>query len=157
MLSFHACLHARPAEVRSGPTRRLAGTEIATLAIVPSDLPSFGLSFEEAAAALRELPRMYCEEDGSFVWVSAHGKPAWQVDGNLYDRAGRLLFVDLKGSCPSDALNRLLTACGWPATAVVFQLVREAVFVDEAEFRRHAAEFDAEKLEPQRHKGTKIE
>jgi len=33
----------------------------------------------------------------------------------------------------------LLTALGWPATAVMFQLTREAVFLDEAEFRRFAA------------------
>jgi hypothetical protein len=28
---------------------------------------------------------------------------------------------------------------GWPQTPLVFQLVREAVFLDEAEFRRWAA------------------
>jgi hypothetical protein len=32
----------------------------------------------------------------------------------------------------------LLSAIGWPGTPVVIQLLREAVFLDEAEFRRHA-------------------
>lgn len=139
MLNFHACLHACPATVRAGKARELAGLEVATLEIVPSELPPFGITFEEAATNLRRLPRMYCEGDGSFVWVSAHDEPPWQIEGNLYDRAGRLLFVDLKGSCPGEELDRLLAACGWPSTGVVFQLVREAIFVDEDEFRRFAA------------------
>ena len=67
----------------------------------------------------------------------------WQIDGNLFDRAGRLLFVDLKGSCPDDQLDRLLSAFGWPATPVMFQLVREAVFLDNAEFRRVAGTHNA--------------
>ncbi|MFM8494120.1 MAG: hypothetical protein ACKOEM_01155, partial [Planctomycetia bacterium] len=52
---------------------------------------------------------------------------------------GRVLLVDLKGSCPPDALDRLLAAFGWPAEAVMFQLVQPAVFLDEPTFRRHAA------------------
>jgi hypothetical protein len=83
---------------------------------------------------------MFCEPDGSFVWVSSQGEPAWQVDGNLYDRNERLLFVDLKGTCPPREFDRLLGALGWPSTALMFQLTREAVFLDEAEFRRHALE-----------------
>ena len=82
---------------------------------------------------------MYCEPDGSFVWTSPQRARAWQVDGNLYDRDGRLLFVDLKGTCPSDQFDRLLTALGWPQTKVMFQLTREALLLDEAEFRRVAA------------------
>ena len=95
-------------------------------------------SFEEAADRLKQLARMYCEPDGSFVWASPQGQPPWQVDGNLYDRAGSLLFVDLKGTCPAEEFDRLLAALGWPASKLMFQLVREAVFLDETEFRRHA-------------------
>ena len=95
-------------------------------------------SFEETRERLSRLARMYCEPDGSFVWVSSQGEPAWQVDGNLYDLAERLLFVDLKGTCPGEALDQLLTAFGWPAMRVMFQLTREAVFLDEAEFRQWA-------------------
>lgn len=138
MLSFHVCLHARPTDAPAGPVRTLAGIELATLNVVPSELPPLGVSFEEATAALSALPRMYCEPDGSFVWVSSAGEKNWQIDGNLYDRGGRLLFVDLKGSCPATEFDRLLTACGWAATEVVFQLVREALYLAEPEFRRYA-------------------
>ena len=96
------------------------------------------ISFEAARTMLSQLPRMFCEADGSFVWVSPQGAPAWQVDGNLYDRNERLLFVDLKGTCPADEFDRLLTALGWPETRLMFQLTREALFLDEAEFRRYA-------------------
>lgn len=99
---------------------------------------TFDCTFETAAAGLAELERMFCEPDGSFVWVSSQGEPVWQVDGNLYDKEQRLRFVDVKGSCPDAALDRLLTALGWPATPVIFQLLREAVFLDEAAFRRYA-------------------
>lgn len=140
MLEFYACLHARPTEVEIGPSRPLGKLKLPTLAINPAELPAFNKSFEETAAALKLLPRMFCEEDGSFVWVSSAGEPAWQVDGNLYDRAGKLLFVDLKGRCPSEQFDRLLSACDWPVTRVVLQLVREAVFVEEEVFRRYASD-----------------
>ena len=98
-----------------------------------------GCSFEVASQRLGQLERMFCEPDGSFVWVSSQGDPVWQVDGNLYDRDERLLFVDLKGTCPPDQFDRLLSALGWPETKLMFQLTREAVFLDEAEFRRLSA------------------
>jgi hypothetical protein len=117
----------------------LAGKQVPTLDIDPASLSvPCGCSFEDAAAALAELPRMYCEPDGSFVWVSEQGEPSWQIDGNLYDRDQRLLFVDLKGTCPAHRFDELLRTLGWPETPLVFQFVREAVFVDEAEFRRVA-------------------
>ncbi len=81
---------------------------------------------------------MYFEPDGSFVWTSAQSEPRWHVEGNLFDRDGRLLFADLKGACPNEQLDRLLAAFGWPRTPLMFQLVREAVFLGEAEFRRYA-------------------
>jgi hypothetical protein len=56
----------------------------------------------------------------------------------MYDRNGQLLFVDAKGYCPGDAFDRLLAALGWPGTKLMFQLVRQAVFLDEATFRRQA-------------------
>ena len=139
MLSYHVCLHARPADARTGPVKNLAGLELPTLEVIPAELPPLGASFEEATAALEALPRMYCEPDGSFVWVSSADGAPWQVDGNLYDRAGRLLFVDLKGCSPVSEFDRLLAACGWPATEVIFQLVREAIYLAEPEFRRFAA------------------
>jgi hypothetical protein len=140
MLSFHISIHARAPEVACGNEVELDHGVVHTLAVPQAALATaFQISFEDAGAALAKLDRMFFEPDGSFVWASPSGQTAWQVDGNLFDRNGRLLFVDLKGSCPSEQFDRLLSALGWPIAPLMFQLVREAVFLDEAEFRRYAA------------------
>jgi len=138
MYAFHTTIHARPAAAAAGKEIELAGRRIRTLEISHEELgaATFACTFEEAIDKLSEFERMYCEPDGSFVWVSSQGEPAWQVDGNLYDKNERLLFVDAKGSCPAEQFDRLLTALGWPETPVMFQLVRQAVLLGEAEFRR---------------------
>jgi hypothetical protein len=139
MLCFHTAVHARTPDATNGPEMELHGAKFATLSAGPEALAAtFAVSFEQAGAALEVLPRLHFEPDGSFVWVSARNEPAWQVDGNLFDRAGRLLFVDLKGMCPAGEFDKLLAAFGWPSTSVMFQLLREAVFLDETEFRRYA-------------------
>ena len=139
MLSFQTTVHARSSEVFEGSEVKLGGHSVCTLLVLPTALAApFAVSFEEAGIALGRLERLFFEPDGSFVWTSSGQEQQWQVDGNLFDRAGRLLFVDLKGTCPADQFDRLLAAFGWPATPVMFQLTRQAVFLDEAEFRRFA-------------------
>ncbi len=140
MLSFHISLHARLESVVTSETPvALGGRAFQALAVPPEALATpFAISFEQAGGALEKLPRLFFEPDGSFVWTSGSGEPQWQIDGNLFDRAGRLLFVDLKGTCPTEQFDRLLCAFGWPTPPLMLQLVREAVFLDEAEFRRFA-------------------
>lgn len=139
MYTFHVTIHAMPEAAKPGVSVELSGGAFATLDVPPAALSTpFGISFEEAAERLGRLPRSCIEPDGSFFYASAQGQPPWQVEGNLFDRNGRLLFVDLKGDCPPEEFDRLLTALGWPETALAFQLVREAVLLDEAEFRRWA-------------------
>jgi hypothetical protein len=137
MYAFHVTIHARPPAAIASGTAQLNGTNYPTLRVAPELLGSttFACTFEEAAAALAKLERMYCEPDGSFVWVSSQADEPWQIDGNLYDRNERLLFIDIKGSCPAGEFDRLLKCFGWPETPIMFQLVREAVWLDEAAFR----------------------
>ncbi len=141
MYTFYVTVHARPPEAVAGAALALDGRTVRTLSVAPEVVAKTTLevTFEAAIAALGALERMFTELDGSFVWTSSQGEPPWQVDGNLYDRDGRLLFVDMKGTCPGEQLDRFLTALGWPSTKLVFQLTREAVFLDEDEFRRFAA------------------
>lgn len=98
---------------------------------------AMSVSFEQAYETLARLPRMFIEPDGSFVWVSSSSEAKWQVDGNLYDRAGLLMFVDLKGFCPAGRFDDVIAAFRG-AAPLMFQLVRHAVFVSEAEFRSYA-------------------
>jgi hypothetical protein len=132
---FHVSIHARPAEVERGEPTAIRGRRVTPLQISPESwhLP-MARSFEEAFEQLERLPRMFIEPDGAFVWVSSSSDRRWQVDGVLYDRAGRLQFVDVKGECPDEAWRQLLAALGADETPLMFQLVREAVFLDEAGF-----------------------
>jgi hypothetical protein len=140
MYSFYVTVHAKPAEAACENEIELAGRKVQPLGVSHEALATTAMdcSFEEVSARLAELERMYVEPDGSFVWTSPHTEPVWQLDGNLYDRDGRMLFVDLKGSCPAESFDRFLRTLGWPETKLMFQLTREAVFLDEAEFRRFA-------------------
>ena len=101
---------------------------------------SLSIPFEQALASLAQLNRLFIEPDGSFVWrgVSRDGS-AWQVDGNLIDRGDSLAYVELKGCCPVEQFEMLLTAFGWPSMTLVFQLTQRGEYLDEAEFRRLAA------------------
>jgi len=107
---------------------------------VPHDVLGMpmAIEFDEAIDRLARLERMYAEPDGSFVWTSPREGVWWQVDGNAFDKDGRVLLADLKGSCPAVEFDRLLGAFGWPQQAMMMQLVRPAVFLDELTFRRHA-------------------
>jgi hypothetical protein len=138
---FQITLHARPPGELATEATLLDGRECQRL-IVPHEqiATPFAVSFEEAYAAMEALPRMFIEPDGSFVWVSSQGEsPRWQLDGALYDRSGRLLYVDLKGECPPEAWDKLLGCVGAPPQAVMAQLVRQAVFLGEDDFRRFAS------------------
>ncbi len=140
--TFDIALHPGPHEAAAGPphddawgrwptrTQRLAG---------PAPL---GPDFEACLARLTALPRMFVEPDGALLWTgtdtTGDGRP-WQVDGTAWECAGRLLRIDLKGSCPTAAFDALLAACGWPTTPFVVELVRPAVLLEIETFRRHAA------------------
>jgi hypothetical protein len=136
---FQITIHARPQEATVEGSLALERETFPTLHVPAHALGTpFAISFERASEALMSLERMFLEPDGSFVWVSAGADSAWQLDGVLYDRDGRLLYVDLKGTCAAEPFERLLRALGWPSTPVMFQLARQAAFLGEAEFRRYA-------------------
>lgn len=143
MLSFDVVVHARPANAQVVPGPTLRGAAIQRLETAGDVVgPGFPRSFEDVGESLEALERMFFEPDGSFVWVGSDGDQAWQLDGLLADRAGRLLYVELKGRCPPGVLDRILATFGRPEHGLMFQLVREAVFLDDAEFRKYAAACD---------------
>ncbi len=65
-------------------------------------------SFEAAAERLERLELLHFEPDGSFVWTRDSGKQ--QIDGMLYDAAGRLQYVELQGKCALPTWQRMVTA-----------------------------------------------
>jgi hypothetical protein len=94
------------------------------------------VTFESALSALAEMPRMFIEPDGSFVWTSPAGVAAWQVDGILVDGGATLYYCELKGCCPPEPLHQLLACLSDGATRLVFEMVEQGVVMGEQEFRR---------------------
>ncbi len=139
MYCFRISIHVRPADTGNGPVIELGGRPVSTLKMRTGPPAPLCVSFEEASEVLARQPRMFIEPDGAFVWVSPSAASPWQVDGVLYDGRGRLMYVEAKGNCPAPEFDRLLTALGWPATELIFQLVPEAVFLDERAFGQWAA------------------
>ena len=140
--AFDITLHGRTpdgAGQQPGDSHADAWGEWPTLAVSRESLAvPMAIGFDEAFGRLARLDRMYAEPDGSFVWPSPSEGPRWQVDGNAVEKDGRVLLVDLKGSCSAAGFDRLLEAFGWPHQAMMMQLVRPAVFLAEPTFRRHA-------------------
>lgn len=134
---IHGSIHAHPGPSARHSVALVNGREVPVLEVTPAMANQpMALSFEEASARLERLPRMFLEPDGSFVWVAPAEDPAWQLDGVLFDREGHLLFVNVRGELTADALSQLIDALTAGQHPVIFQLAREAVFLDEDEFRR---------------------
>ncbi len=94
----------------------------------------FNCTWEDVAAQLEVLPRMIFEPDGSWVWSGETNGEQWHVNGHLFDFSGTLHRVELRGWCPADQFDRLLTCVGWPAIEVTFEMVREGLQLSESEF-----------------------
>ena len=65
-------------------------------------------SFESLAEILGSIPGMFFELDGSFVWVDHADTPPSQMDGMVYDRLGKLAYIEVKGACNA---RQWLTLC----------------------------------------------
>lgn len=140
LYTFEISLHRRPTEglTAGGAHTDAWGTWPTVTAPHEVLARPLAISFDAAIDRLGRLERMYAEPDGAFVWVSPREGLCWQVDGNVFDREGRVVLVDMKGDCPPADFDRLLACFGWPAEPLLFQLVRPAVFLEDPIFRRHA-------------------
>jgi hypothetical protein len=140
MKPFHIAIHVRPAEAVPGQPVDVGGVKVRSLNIAGSQSHTpFSVSFEQTQSALQEQERMFVEPDGSFVRTGEQGGALWQLEGVINDRDGSLISLEAWGKCPAHAFDELLRACGWPATELMFFLVREGVWLAEPDFRRLAA------------------
>jgi hypothetical protein len=91
-------------------------------------------SFEQAVDRLSDLPRLYIEPDGSFVWTGKMDAGAvqadsdWQLFGMLYDVGERLNRIELQGCCPLDRWQALCN-CVQPDGRLVAYLLDYGCFV----------------------------
>ena len=89
------------------------------------------VSFEEVEQSMSQLPRMFFEMDGSFVWRGQHSieqEQNWQIDGMVYDVAGRVSRVELKGDCQLTQFQALVERLQ-PAESLVAYLIDQSCFV----------------------------
>lgn len=141
MYDFHISIHGRAEGAAAGEPLESRGQTWPTLHVAAAEMSvPLPVRFEDVVTALEDLGRPFVEPDGSFIWTSSSKEPVrWQLDGVFYDRGGQLNHVDLKGTCPAERFDRMLESLGWPSGQLMFQLSREAVFLDEATFRAWAA------------------
>ena len=84
-------------------------------------------SFESLAEKLGSMPGMVFEMDGSFVWVDHDFTPASQMDGMVYDRLGKLEYVEIKGACNAQQWHTLCQiVCGLDIHEILAPKNREA-------------------------------
>ena len=137
---FRISIHAQPTGSLSHVQTRLEGADYATIQLTAQQqVTPMIVSFEEVVQQLECLPRMFVEPDGAFVWTGREKAEAWQLDGCVYDLAGRVIYVDVSGVCPEGQFEQLLSALGWPGAKLVIQLRQQALFLSEQDFRRYAA------------------
>ncbi len=53
----------------------------------------------------------------------------WQIDGMVYDLGSSIQRVELKGCCPRDVWNQLLSVLNYPAQSLVAYDLQSAKFV----------------------------
>ncbi len=74
------------------------------------------VSWEVALDRLMQLPRMFAEPDGSFLWSGEenNGGP-WQLEGTLFDDGQVVRRVELAGNCSLARWQVFLAAldCDW--------------------------------------------
>ncbi len=133
---FECAIHALPVAPVEFRTANLAGEEVRVLDIdATASGEPFGISFEQVQAALEEQPGMFFEPDGSFFWGGDKGDWRWQLNGELYDRAGHLQYVDLRGCCSSEALETMFECLGGNKQKRMYQLRQHALFLGEDDFK----------------------
>ncbi len=139
-MAFEIVLHPAPAPPAGGPllTDPWGAWPTETVGPLAAATP-FTISFDDVLERLGRLNGVSTEPDGSVVGVDTAGAREWQFDAQLADLGGRLLTLELKGSCPRAVFDAILACCGWPESAVMMQLPRAGVFLSEEVFRRHAA------------------
>jgi hypothetical protein len=95
---------------------------------------TLAVTFEDVVSLLEQMPRMFIEWDGSFVWRgetqsnSTAESVVWQLDGMVYDHLGSVRYVELKGNCELEPWQKLLSVLGWPQQDLTIHHVNEGRF-----------------------------
>jgi hypothetical protein len=127
ILNCEISIHAQPANCPRNERGELQ---------LPADWARapWGRTFDEALAAIGELPQLYTELDGSLAWNSLPGEERWQLFGCLYDRGPELAYIDLYGTCDAAALAKFFDCVRGSEGQLMVQDRGRGVFFGEREF-----------------------
>jgi hypothetical protein len=68
---------------------------------------SISQTFEAFIEGVGSWEGMYAEPDGSWVWVYHQEGKRYQLDGMLYDQAGAIEYVEIKGQATKEAWDKI--------------------------------------------------
>ena len=88
-------------------------------------------TWEACLEKLAELPAMFCEPDGSFLWVTCD-HPRRQVEGVVYDAAGQVQYVECWGECDASQWRQLVSAVSGSSTVVSLRDRRSGELIEAA-------------------------
>ncbi|MEM1303989.1 MAG: hypothetical protein AAGG46_03795, partial [Planctomycetota bacterium] len=151
LLRLHANAYACPPGTTAGPPVTLRGLSLPTIVAESGGPPRFlatmPVTFEAMQQRVVELPRSDIEPDGFFLITGGSGDGFWRLNGHMHEYAPpggdpMMHRVELNGECPPASLDAVLRSMGWPECPLAFELVQEAVTLDEPAFRRWAAAGD---------------
>jgi len=74
-----------------------------------ADAGPLPISFEELSLRLTQITEVHCEPDGSFCWAPT---PDESIFGMIYDAAGQVQYLELRGQCGWEAWQTLIAAVG---------------------------------------------
>jgi hypothetical protein len=132
---LHWIIESRPAAASAGPEIEIDGCRVATLDVPPETRGQpLAVTFDEIAERLKSSKGVYWEPDGSFAWTDP-GPPRSRLQGQLSDGGAHLQHVELWGTPSLQMFNRMLHVTRGSG-ALMFQLVRSGIYVDEAALRQ---------------------
>ena len=99
----------------------------------------FACSFEQWMETLHSWPNTYSEGDGSWSWVADElddrRQPTWRLEGMVYDRGGRVFYVEAQGSCTPAAWWQFIAALPVPPDKrLAICLAKFGVWVEQDDF-----------------------
>lgn len=134
---IHASLHARPADRLPIREIDVYGFHRRVCDVSANQLRHpLSVTFEELTDRFMAQPRLFCEPDGSFVWVGQDqdDEHRWQIDGQLNDSAEGLMSIEVKFAGRITNLSTLWQLCGAPEQRLLVQLVQFGVYLETDEF-----------------------